>query len=282
MMRLLITGANGFTGQYLSGLAKKREFEVRALQSDITDEVAVFNEVKLINPDYVIHLAGHSHVINAHEKDFYLVNLFGTLNLIKGLQANQKSIKKIIIASSANVYGNSERILLTEGDIPRPVNHYAMSKLSMECMVANYFNNLPIIIVRPFNYTGLGQAIQFVIPKIINAYKLGFKEIELGNIDVEREYNDVRTFSEAYLSLLDLGLHSTTYNLCSGKSFSLKNVIAMMEDLTKKNMIIKINPNLLRDNEVHKLCGSPKKLEAAIGRLKYIPIENTLNWMYNK
>jgi nucleoside-diphosphate-sugar epimerase len=278
-MRLLITGANGFTGRHLSSFAKKRDYEVVRLQSNITDEIAVSDEVKLINPDYVIHLAGHSHVINSNEKDFYSTNLFGTLNLVKALKINQKRIKKIIIASSANVYGNGEGMLLSEEDIPRPVNHYAMSKLSMEYMVANYFNCLPITIVRPFNYTGAGQSIHFVISKIVNAYKLGLEEIELGNIEVEREYNDVRTFSEAYLDLLDLGLNGTIYNLCSGKSYSLKNVIAMMEDLTKRNMAIKINPNLLRDNEVYKLCGSPKKIETVLGALKYISLENTLNWM---
>jgi nucleoside-diphosphate-sugar epimerase len=278
-MRLLITGGKGFTGRHLIHAAKRRDYEIHTLQSDITHEENVFNEIKNIVPDYVIHLAALSHVVNADENFFYKVNLFGTTNLLKALLFSRKLPQKILLISSANIYGNNSHSPLAETDHPMPTNHYAMSKLSMEYMALNYLNELPISIIRPFNYTGVGQSAEFVIPKIIQAFKLASTEIELGNIDVEREYNDVRVFCEAYLDLLKLAGHGEKYNLCSGNAFSLKEVIILLENMTHRAMKIKINQNLMRKNEVFKLYGCPHKLEGLIGKLNHQPFENTLNWM---
>jgi len=278
-MRLLITGAKGFTGRHLIHAAKRRDYEIHTLQSDITHEENVLNEIKSIVPDYVIHLAGLSHVVNADENFFYKINLFGTTNLLKALLFSKKLPQKILLISSANIYGNNNHSPLVETDDPMPTNHYAMSKLSMEYMAANYLNELPISIIRPFNYTGVGQSPQFVIPKIIQAFKMASTEIELGNINVEREYNDVRVFCEAYLDLLKLAGHGEKYNLCSGNAFSLEEVINLLENMTHRTMEIKINQNLIRKNEVLKLYGCSQKIEGLIGKLNHIPIENTLNWM---
>jgi GDP-D-mannose dehydratase len=103
--------------------------------------------------------------------------------------------------------------------------------------------------------------------------------IELGNLDVEREFNDVRTVSKIYSSLLKLGRPGEAYNICSGRPVSLKSVIETLKEITGHDLQIKINPAFVRANEVHRLCGSPAKLEACIGKLQHPTLEDTLRWM---
>ena len=131
MKRLLLTGAQGFTGHHFSKIAKAAGFAVYPLESDLTDAKSVAVEVEKIQPTYVVHLAAISAVTHADEEAFYRVNLFGTLNLLKALEALPNQIDKILLASSANVYGNYEGGSAAETLCPRPVNHYAMSKLAM-------------------------------------------------------------------------------------------------------------------------------------------------------
>jgi GDP-D-mannose dehydratase len=101
----------------------------------------------------------------------------------------------------------------------------------------------------------------------------------LGNLDVEREFNDVRTVSKIYTNLLKQGIPGQTYNICSGRPVSLRSVIEALKIITGHDLQIKINPEFVRANEVRRLCGSPVKLEACIGKLQHPPLEETLRWM---
>ena len=159
------------------------------------------------------------------------------------------------------------------------MNHYAMSKLAMEYMSATFAERLPLVIVRPFNYTGVGHDARFAIPKLVEHVVQRAASIELGNLNVEREFNDVRTVCEAYLRLLQLGQPGQTYNVCSGRPVSLTSVIDALKHITGHDLQVKVNPAFVRANEVHRLCGSPAKLEACIGPLQHPPLEETLRWM---
>ena len=189
--------------------------------------------------------------------------------------------EKIILVSSANVYGNISDESISEELYPHPINHYAMSKLAMEMMAASYFPKLPIVITRPFNYTGVGHDLRFVIPKIINHFKQKLEFIELGNIDVLREYNDVRAVCQIYLKLLTYGETGQIYNICSGQAFTLREIIKKLEAMTRQLLEVNINSNLIRPNEVLVLSGNPSKLQKTIGEIHFPPIEETLLWMLN-
>lgn len=278
-MRLLITGADGFTGQHLIKLAESEGYEVCALRSNLVDAAAVAEEVAGVAPTHVCHLAAISAVTHADEEAFYRVNLFGTLNLLKVLRVLPVVPQKVLLASSANVYGNADSAAISEQVCPKPVNHYAMSKLAMEHMALTYADQLPIVITRPFNYTGVGHDDRFVVPKIVDHFAQGATELELGNLDVEREYNDVRMLCDAYLKLLKLGVPGEIYNVCSGRMFSLGAVIALIEKMTGKTMRVRVNPAFVRANEVRRLAGDATKLEAAVGGLNHVPLEETLAWM---
>ena len=259
-MKILLTGADGFTGQEFTAFATRAGHELITLNSDIRDYSALLDEVGKIEPDCVLHLAAISFVGHSNDNEFYEVNVIGTNNLLKSLVETKKKISKVLIASSANVYGNSLHSPISESTAPCPVNHYAMSKLAMEFMAKTYEDRLSIVFARPFNYTGAGQSKRFIIPKLVEHYASRKSTIMLGNIDVEREFNDVSLICEAYLHLLECGEAGETYNICTGKSYSLKSVITMLEDLTQHKIQVEINPEFVRSNEVTTLYGSPDKL----------------------
>jgi GDP-6-deoxy-D-talose 4-dehydrogenase len=277
MKTLLLTGADGFTGRYINVKAQEMGFKVHALQANLIDKDSLFNEVLKVSAQYVIHLAGISAVTHANLEEFYKVNLFGTLNLLDA----QKEVKteKIILASSANIYGNVSGDSIGEEQLPKPLNHYAMSKFAMELMAQNYLNQLPISITRPFNYTGVGHDLRFVIPKLVGHFQRKEPFIELGNLDVYREYNDVRMVSDMYIKLLQTGTTGQTYNLCTGKSYSLGYVIECLEKLTNHQIEVRVNPQFVRANEVKVLSGAPFKIKSAIGSYQEFDLEETLSWM---
>lgn len=278
-MRLLLTGAKGFTGRHFASAAREAGYEVHALEADLTDTVALAQEVSAIAPTYVVHLAAISAVTHADELAFYHVNVLGTDYLLKALAALSHVPKKVLLASSANVYGNTKQSPITEDQPLAPVNHYAISKLAMEHVARMYMARLPIVLVRPFNYTGPGQDERFVLPKLVHHFARRAPNIELGNLDVEREFNDVRMVTQAYLRLLEHAPAGETYNVCTGRPVALKTVIQLLVALTGHAPTITVNPAFVRTYEIQRLCGSPAKLVAAIGTLPRYTLEDTLTWM---
>lgn len=278
-MKLLVTGGHGFTGRHFIKAARDHGHEVTTLQADLKDREAVHQQVCEAAPEAVVHLAAISFVGHADASAFYNVNVIGTLNLLDALAALAQPPRSILIASSANVYGNCEQSPITEEQPPAPVNHYAMSKLAMEYMARTYLDRLPLLFVRPFNYTGPGQAESFVIPKLVSHFAQRAEAVELGNLDVEREFNDVRFVCEAYLRLLLKAMPGEVYNICSGKPVTLRSVIELLGHITGHQLQVNVNPAFVRSNEIHRLCGSPTKLIDTIGAVSSPALVDTVRWM---
>ncbi len=278
-MRILVTGLTGFTGQHIKDQLESDGHDVIGLVSDITDREAVFAEVKKVNPEAVMHLAGLAFVGHGGINDFYQVNLLGTSNLLEALHQGAPNIKSVLLASSANVYGNQENNQLDETSNLNPVNHYAVSKYSMEKMASLWFDQLPIVIVRPFNYTGVRQNKLFLIPKIVSHFHERADVIELGNLEVYREFNDVRMVAEIYKKLIYAAPTATTVNVCTGKVYALKDIIKTCEDITGHSLKVKVNPQFVRKNEVKSLAGCNKKLKELVSDWHTPSIEDTLQWM---
>lgn len=292
--KVFITGINGFTGKYLSDYFKNNGFEVFGItNTNLTENEGVFtcnllekeklaDIIKKIQPTIVIHLAAISFVGHLNTTEMYSTNVIGTQNLLEVIKDEAKdSITKIILASSATVYGNQSDTELSESLCPNPVNHYGISKLAMEQIAKTYFKELPIIIVRPFNYTAPEQDIKFVIPKITNAYKNKQVELELGNIDVYREYNSIAFICECYYQLINSTYTSEIVNLCSGATHSLNEVIKICEKLSNHQLTIKVNPLFVRKDEIYKLSGNPVKLNKLISiKSEDFSIEKTLKTFF--
>jgi len=278
-MRVLITGLDGFTGRYVQQSLEQQGHLVVGLKSCITDSQAVMQAVEHVRPEAVIHLAAISFVGHGDADAIYQVNLIGTRNLLDALAQHANDVKCVLLASSANIYGNTSHETIDESVAASPMNDYAVSKLAMEYMAKLWMDKLPIVITRPFNYTGIGHDERFVIPKLVAHFARRAESVELGNLNVEREFNDVRMVSEAYLALLQKGQPGQTYNICSGSPMSLKYVIELMKKITGHELQVKVNPSFVRANEVHRLCGSRAKLEECIGTLAHPAFEETLRWM---
>lgn len=278
-MRVLVTGLEGFTGRYLQRILEENGHKAVSIEADLTNQEAVRRNVESLCPEAVIHLAAISSVEYGDVNVFYQVNLIGTRNLLNALAQLANKPQCVLLASSANIYGNSIEGVIDETVLPSPANDYGVSKLAMEYMAKLWMDKLPIVITRPFNYTGVGHDARFVIPKLVEHFARRAESIELGNLDVEREFNDVRTVGEIYFRLLKQGEPGQTYNICSGRPVSLKSVINALKQITGHDMEVKVNPAFVRVHEVRRLCGSPAKLEACIGKLQHPPLEETLRWM---
>ncbi|MDI5985656.1 GDP-mannose 4,6-dehydratase [Halomonas sp. M4R5S39] len=287
MPTALVTGASGFTGRYMVKALKEKGFHVVGWGSDpcgaddtqpcdLTDAAAVQAAVSRARPDWVVHLAALSYVGHADQEAFYRTNVFGTLNLLAALGGLDSPPSRILVASSANVYGTPGLEVIDETVCPAPVNHYACSKLAMEHMVANYFEGLPIVITRPFNYTGPGQDDRFLIPKIVKHFAGGERVIELGNIDVSRDFTDVRDLVGAYIALLESDAVGLRVNVASNKATALRALIETMNELAGYEIEVRVNPDFVRPNEIARLCGDSTRLQTLTGWQPGYPLRDTL------
>lgn len=279
-MHILVTGLSGFTGHYIQSELMSHGHKVVGFSSNLTNYSAVAKEIEELQPEAVIHLAGIAFVGHGNANAFYEVNLIGTRNLLEALAKYAPDVKSILLASSANVYGNRSEGILNEDVDPEPANDYAVSKLAMEYMAGLWLDKLPLFFVRPFNYTGVGQDKKFVIPKIVSHFHERKAVIELGNLDVWREFGDVRNIANIYRRLLEKPPVGQVLNICSGKAYSLREVIALCEKLTGQKIKTQVNPEFVRDNEVRVLMGDNSRLKNIIGDLQTVNLEDTLQWMF--
>jgi nucleoside-diphosphate-sugar epimerase len=186
----------------------------------------------------------------------------------------------VLLASSANVYGNAVVDPITEDVPPAPANDYAVSKLAMEHAARLHAGRLPIIIVRPFNYTGVGQAPHFLLPKIVDHFRRGARRIELGNLDVARDFSDVRDVVVIYRRLIERAPPGTLVNVCSGAAYSLSDVLDLMAGIAGYRIDVTVNPAFVRANEVRRLAGDTSRLQQLVGPMERTPLAATLRWMY--
>jgi nucleoside-diphosphate-sugar epimerase len=150
----------------------------------------------------------------------------------------------------------------------------------MECLVKTWFERLPIIITRPFNYTGVGQHPNFLVPKIVAHFCQHKSLIELGNLDVARDFSDVRDIATAYLKLFEIPHTSEIVNLCSGQVTALADIIQAMNAIAGYDIAVQVNPAFVRSNEIKILGGDNRKLKNLTDFVPTIPLTQTLQAMY--
>lgn len=296
MSVVLVTGADGFTGRHLCSALAAAGHEVHGLVrsptasavagtvalhvADLLDAGAVARVVAAVRPARVAHLAAIAFVAHGDVESMYRVNLLGTRNLLKALAAAAAPPAAVLVASSANVYGNAKGGVIDETWPPAPVNDYAVSKLAMESMAGLWRAHLPLTLVRPFNYIGRGQSPDFVVAKIADHVRRRVPVLELGNLDVERDFSDVRMVVDAYQRLLALPAPPVgPLNVCSGTGTTLREVIAHLSEIGGYLPEVRVSPAFVRSNEIRHLVGSPYRLERMIGPLLRVPLRDTLAWI---
>ncbi|KVH39611.1 NAD-dependent epimerase/dehydratase family protein [Burkholderia cepacia] len=296
--RAFVTGLTGFTGRYMAERLQSAGYEVwgtvapgaarpddpafahcTLLPVDLLDAQALRAAAADARPDAVVHLAARAHVAQDEPSQTYAVNIAGTRNLLAALAGLDRRPSAVLLASSANIYGNSTAGVLDETVAPAPANDYAVSKLAMEYAAKLWADRLPIVIARPFNYTGVGQSDAYLLPKLVAHYARNAPRISLGNLDVSRDFSDVRDVTAAYLKLVEAAPAGETFNVCSERAYSLKEVLAMLSRIAGYVIDVTIDPRFVRHNEVKSLSGSRDKLRRAVGELPVTPLDDTLRWM---
>lgn len=296
--RILITGITGFTGIYVArkfidlgyqvyGFSHVNNRKMEGVQHIFSVSLNNYEVLKQIidqiQPHYVIHLAAISFVAYANISELYQTNVIGTRNLLEALKNTSTLPESLIVASSANVYGNNDSGKpLTESTPFSPVNDYAVTKVTSEYICSLYSQYFPITIVRPFNYTGAYQNNNFLVPKIVQAAKAKQPIIELGNLDIARDFSDVRDVARFYVDLIHTKAKTSlrAINICSGRSYTLRQILDYAQDAANHQFKeIRINPAFVRTNEIKLLLGDPSVLNKEIVNIKRYSLDATIKWM---
>lgn len=285
--RVLVTGATGFTARYVVPRFEAAGAEVwklargavageRAISCDITDAPGVREAVNMVRPGYVIHLAGTSNLPDSKKETAFLVNVDGTRNLLEACNATHVK-PKVLLASSSYVYGDTGSEPVPESRAPVPANEYGRSKLAMERVAASWYDRIPIVIVRPFNYTGIGHGEQFLVPKLIRVFREKGDDVSFVDAAVERDFSDVRWLSDAYMALAEKGVTGKVYNVCSGIGTRLSEIVAILERLSGHRPASG-SMSMAAVKSRSRMVGDPALLRSLAGTPGF-PLEATLAWM---
>ncbi len=280
-MRVALTGASGFTGRFVAEALESAGVSCTPLLVDLCDKAAVEAAVDALEFDRIIHLAGRAFVNASDWSAFYTVNQIGTLNLLEAV-ARAKPGARCILASSAQVYGPGAAGLICETAPTNPANHYAVSKRAMELGAALSCAQLDIVVTRPFNYTGIGQGSEYLVPKIVDHFRRREAVIELGNTWVKRDFGDVRSVAQAYVGLVLADKAPPVVNICTGAVYSIGDLLEILRDISGHEIEVRVNQAFVRANDVAVLGGDATRLCTSLPSWKPRDIADTLGWMYRE
>ena len=308
-MKLLITGFSGFVSQHFLELLNKEEPGSVVLGidknspdfnfTDYSNLTISFENIDLLNrtatdkvldtfqPEYILHLASVSSVAQSWHTplDSFVNNTNIFLNLVEHIRI-QNSQCRILSVGSSEEFGEvtENELPLTEEHPLKPVSPYAVARVSQEMLSKIYADGffLDIIMTRSFNHIGPGQRDVFVISSFAKQLvqlaknKSNKNIITTGNLNIIRDFVDVRDVVKAYYLLFKKGRKGEVYNICSGKGVVLKDIISKMSELLGMKIEIETNPQLIRPNENKKVTGSYQKIKNELGWQPEIEIEKSL------
>ncbi len=275
MTRSLITGAHGFVGRHLKAHLTSSGDEVHGVdrEVDVTDLGGLVTAFAAIAPQVVYHLAALTHVGDSwrNPDDFTRVNVVGTLNVLEAARRAAPDAV-VIVVSSADVYGvvDESELPLDEGHPPRPASPYAQSKIEAERLAREAAHlGQRVVIVRPFNHIGPGQARSFVVPalvsRLVEARDLGASSVSVGDLSARRDFCDVRDVVRAYRLLATFGAAGEVYNVASGHDVAISDIAQWLVARLAPEVRLSVSEALLRPVELPVSRGSFAKLQRATG-----------------
>lgn len=307
-MKVLITGITGFAGSHLADylLANEPTAEVAGLyrwrsrtenvehlagrvalvECDVRDATATREAVESFRPDFIFHLAAQSFVPSSWRapQETLSTNLLGQLNIFEAVRKSGLNCR-IQIAGSSEEYGlvHAHELPITEDQPLRPLSPYAVSKVAQDALAYQYFMSygMPIIRTRGFNHTGPRRPSVFVcsdFARQVVEIELGLRapEIRVGNLDARRDFTDVRDIVRGYWLALSKGEPGEVYNLATGTSWGIGDLLNKLIALAGVTVKIVQDPARLRPSDVPRLEGDASRLKAATGWAPTIPFETTL------
>ncbi len=303
-MRVFVTGASGFVGRFLLQALRDRGCtcygttypdapesvkplcEDGVCRLDIRSQADIRSALKASSPDWIFHLAAVSNVGYSWEnrRETLETNILGTFQVLEGIKRIAPGAR-VLFVSSSDVYGVTGELgrALQEDDLVDPVNPYAYSKISGEqlCRFYSHIEGLDIVVSRSFPHTGPGQGTDFVCSDWAHQIAAVEKRkidpvIHVGNIEVKRDFSDVRDTVKAYIALLERGRSGEVYNVARGHSVALKDILHILVDSSSSRIDIEVDKSKLRKVDIPDLWGSHQKIKDHTGWEADIPLSKTL------
>ncbi len=286
-MRAFVTGGAGFVGRHLRDhlLAEGDEVTSVDMEVDVANADAIGRAVAEARPDAIFHLAALSHVGQSWEvpAEVLRVNVLGTAGVLAAARALSPSPVTLVI-SSAEVYGNvaAEALPIDESTPVAPISPYAASKAAAEQLALQAWRGWgqPVIVVRPFNHAGPGQAPTFAVSafakRIVEAQRVGESTIPAGTLSARRDYTDVRDVVRAYRLLATRGRSGSVYNVCSGRDVAVAEVADRLVALAGADITFVTDPALVRPVDLPVLRGDCTRLGDDTGWRPEISLDDTL------
>ena len=284
--RLLVTGSNGFVGLHFCSAYGGIPLLDAGGPVDLRDPLRVRAAIKILQPEAVLHLAAQSSVASSFKDplETYAINFLGTLNLLEALNSMQFT-GVFVYVSSADVYGQvAEEDLPIKESLPLlPRSPYAVSKVAAEALCYQWSQNTTfrVVVARPFNQIGPGHDRRFAIPDFarqISQIAQGLRPASLttGNLEVTRDFTDVRDSVRALHLLLEHGLNGEAYNICSGRERSLRSIVEELLDLAGVKAELVTDRNRVRHAEQKRMVGDSSKIRIQLGWVPTTPMRTTL------
>jgi GDP-4-dehydro-6-deoxy-D-mannose reductase len=312
-MRVLVTGAGGFVGRHLVRELHDSGYDIIA--TDVVDapensgadrypervtfrrlDLREMDDVRAVFADFaleaVFHLAAQSSAARSFEdpRETLETNIFGTFNLLEAVrESTGETPPRFLSVGSCEEYGRRTpgEMPLTERSPVEPVSPYAVSKAAQSMLVLQYHSayGIECMVTRSFSHTGPGQTVRFVLPafaKQCAAIKAGLSKplIKVGNLEVTRDFLDVRDVVRAYRLLVEKGRAGTAYNICRGEGLDLGDALRMLEGMTGRAVETETDPSLLRPVDVPMLIGDSGKLREQTGWAPSISNERMLEDLF--
>ena len=296
-MKALITGGRGFVGRHLTELLQSAGHEVHVLdlsgspgetarhECDILDFDELVATMRDVRPDRVVHLAAWSSVGTSFRNPTraFETNAQGTVNLLEAVKGLDLKCR-VLVVSSGEVYGACEADGPIDEEYPvAPVSPYALGKACAELASLYYASagGVDLVIARAFNHTGPGQTDVFALPgfarQVAEAERgVGEPVLRVGNLDVVRDFTDVRDVVRAYRLLLEGDPRSAIYNVCSGRGYRLKDLVGRLVSLSRVRMEVRVEEERRRRAEIPTLVGDNGRIAREVGWRPEIPVETTI------
>ena len=306
-MKVLVTGITGFAGSHLvdylltlsgvevMGIQRWRsrteniehfKDKVRLVECDLRDASSVRDVIDQLRPDRIFHLAAQSFVPTSWTAptESLVTNIIGQLNIFEAVK-KLKIMPRIQLACSSEQYGmvHEQELPIRETNPMRPLSPYAVSKVGQDMLGYQYWMSfkIPIIRTRGFNHEGPRRGPVFVCSDFAKQIADIEKKrkppvIRVGNLDARRDFSDVRDVVRAYWLSLEKGEPGEVYNICSGRAWTIREMLDMLLGMTKEKVKIEQDAARMRPSDVPVLLGDASKFRKATGWETTIPFEQTL------
>lgn len=307
-MKVLITGITGFAGCYLAeyllstgkynvsgtyllpeslGNVRTIKDKLNLIKADLSQEKIVSNIIKDVSPSVIFHLAALASPAGSFNNPTETLtnNISLQINVLEAVRKHNLLDTKILVVSSADIYGRvaKEDLPIDEQTPLMPTSPYSVSKIAQDFLGLSYFLSykLKIVRVRPFNHIGPKQSPQFVVSsfaKQIAEIEKGKRDstLHVGNLDTKRDFINVKDIARAYVLATEKGKYGEVYNIGSGKSYKIFDILNMLVSMSQKKIKIEKDESLFRPSDNQELVCDTRKFQKLTGWKPKISIEETL------